>query len=274
MRGEYLRPGGTLTLKWELPPHARRIPFSNPGWFSIIGTTSACAENTRNSPIRSTGRRNYLRMRGEYYPHGAEPVGIRELPPHARRILTRDLEYAGCGGTTSACAENTNPELSPPRSRRNYLRMRGEYSALFHPRLAGMELPPHARRIQRSFSPAASWHGTTSACAENTISKSQADLDLRNYLRMRGEYRHHAKEIREGRNYLRMRGEYQAKTIEVPYLVELPPHARRILCAFLPHTSHCGTTSACAENTRRCVSTFARTRNYLRMRGEYAGKLP
>ena len=31
--------------------------------------------------------------------------------------------------------------------------------------------------------------GTTSACAENTVTEQQRNSELRNYLRVRGEYR-------------------------------------------------------------------------------------
>nr|DAJ31948.1 MAG TPA: hypothetical protein [Caudoviricetes sp.] len=38
------------------------------------------------------------------------------------------VDYCAVGhGTTSACAENTAPPRAPPRSQRNYLRVRGEY---------------------------------------------------------------------------------------------------------------------------------------------------
>ena len=52
-------------------------------------------------------------------------------------------------------------------------------------------------------------------------------------------------------NYLRMRGEYVLDHVPPTMETELPPHARRIpgrlvWCANTP-----GTTSACAENTRR-----------------------
>ena len=52
-------------------------------------------------------------------------------------------------------------------------------------------------------------------------------------------------------------------------LVELPPRTRRILPKVYQLVTKKGTTSAHAENTRLCVSTFGRTRNYLRARGEY-----
>ena len=54
---------------------------------------------------------------------------------------------------------------------------------------------------------------------------------------------------------------------------ELPPRARRI-----PLPTHLGawaegTTSACAENTATTSKRSAFLRNYLRVRGEYAGAM-
>ena len=34
-------------VRWELPPRARRIHTNLPAYTEQIGTTSACAENTR-----------------------------------------------------------------------------------------------------------------------------------------------------------------------------------------------------------------------------------
>ena len=51
--------------------------------------------------------------------------------------------------------------------------------------------------------------------------------------------------------------------------VELPPRARRIRCASIKLPSCPGTTSACAENTQTPLLKQHRTRNYLRVRGEY-----
>ena len=70
-------------------------------------------------------------------------------------------------------------------------------------------------------------------------------------------------------NYLRMRGEYITVDSPGDKFVELPPHARRIPIGLVIATSWSGTTSACAENTRRCRHDPAFSRNYLRMRGEY-----
>ena len=71
--------------------------------------------------------RNYLRVRGEY-PAQLEGQHLRgELPPRARRIQKPKDEHYKPEGTTSACAENTNPIASIISEARNYLRVRGEY---------------------------------------------------------------------------------------------------------------------------------------------------
>ena len=66
VRGEYGRQARRNHSNPELPPRARRIPFtpSTAGYFS--GTTSACAENTTASKPQSQHPGNYLRVRGEY----------------------------------------------------------------------------------------------------------------------------------------------------------------------------------------------------------------
>ena len=66
-----------------------------------------------------------------------------------------------------------------------------------------------------------------------------------------------------------MRGEYPTILVHEGPLMELPPRARRI-----PHDSRArgspnGTTSACAENTRKRSLRVFIPWNYLRVRGEY-----
>ena len=172
----------------ELPPRARRIHtvdyllgqiigttsacaentrFS-PNLPSSVGTTSACAENTRPYPHGEAEKWNYLRVRGEYSWWISKPYRLGELPPRARRIPAEAEADAPSPGTTSACAENTGGVSSTGGVSRNYLRVRGEYLRApdFH-QVAG-ELPPRARRIQRDRWWAMILDGTTSACAENT----------------------------------------------------------------------------------------------------------
>ena len=51
-----------------------------------------------------------------------------------------------------------------------------------------MELPPRARRIQTLWTNSPTRPGTTSACAENTVSSTPLTQRQWNYLRVRGEY--------------------------------------------------------------------------------------
>ena len=112
-----------------------------------------------------------------------------------------------------------------------------------------LELPPRARRIQKTGQLLRLACGTTSACAENTLSGVWIELALRNYLRVRGEYAclgiindieqelpPRARRIRVSLmlpppwhgNYLRVRGEYEVMITRYERDWELPPRARRI----------------------------------------------
>ena len=66
--------------------------------------------------------------------------------------------------------------------------MRGEYELFQTQHVGRSELPPRARRIPASVVAVACDRGTTSACAENTMSMGFISIARRNYLRVRGEY--------------------------------------------------------------------------------------
>ena len=91
--------------------------------------------------------RNYLRVRGEYSRRMLGGMGGAELPPRARRIRDARPHQVPPGGTTSACAENTERFDCEARGLGNYLRVRGEYRGLECLEKTPMELPPRARRI-------------------------------------------------------------------------------------------------------------------------------
>ena len=133
----------------ELPPRARRIrdrrrtrriwvgttsacaentPLGGAHHF-INRTTSACAENTSSALPALAVERNYLRVRGEYTSAITFVVLSTELPPRARRILAAWYNIPLKIGTTSACAENTPLRRNLLTFSRNYLRVRGEYTA-------------------------------------------------------------------------------------------------------------------------------------------------
>ena len=249
VRGEYLRLIRKTRFPLELPPRARRILDHSQPQLHRSGTTSACAENTRGGIVPENRHRNYLRVRGEYTRWRILLSSTGELPPRARRIPITDTFRPRLVGTTSACAENTATPVRASRIARNYLRVRGEYSASIVIESNRLELPPRARRIPLNKAEDKLAKGTTSACAENTTSPTPG--------------------IRKRGNYLRVRGEYWMCPRMVAWPMELPPRARRILGPPPPRITPIGTTSACAENTV-CHATYSGApRNYLRVRGEY-----
>ena len=66
VRGEYKIAPHKPLCQAELPPRARRILNLVVKPETIIGTTSACAENTDVYSVRDIITGNYLRVRGEY----------------------------------------------------------------------------------------------------------------------------------------------------------------------------------------------------------------
>ena len=168
VRGEYASPKSLTVVAVELPPRARRIPYSietdRAGW----GTTSACAENTPQLIPGPYQSRNYLRVRGEYRANGTPARVTVELPPRARRIRVAIQNAYKTPGTTSACAENTAQIHHQGTKVWNYLRVRGEYPYIYGKKRLTRELPPRARRIPEVAADPRSLVGTTSACAENT----------------------------------------------------------------------------------------------------------
>ena len=168
VRGEYRMMSMMVFSNMELPPRARRIPLSSHLEAGRWGTTSACAENTGWASAGDAYRWNYLRVRGEYSTRIHVSESSLELPPRARRI----------------------PDIAGNRESSfvNYLRVRGEYSPGKTSTPGFVELPPRARRIPFDGMECANLRGTTSACAENTVSASVSSGFTWNYLRVRGEY--------------------------------------------------------------------------------------
>ena len=111
VRGEYIGTYFADLSQKELPPRARRILQSERSLSLKPGTTSACAENTFGLNPQINLRRNYLRVRGEYFSEPHPEVFCEELPPRARRIHELGKALYTLERTTSACAENTLNEL-------------------------------------------------------------------------------------------------------------------------------------------------------------------
>ena len=192
---------------------------------------------------------NYLRVRGEYGHGRLVSAAHEELPPRTRRIRAFVRGGKAVLGTTSAYAENTQWGRITIRSAWNYLRVRGEYISYQIRLLIFMELPPRTRRILACPGVKPPSRGTTSAYAENTYEGSAPWYRLRNYLRVRGEYKPRA-------------------WAWAPW-PELPPRTRRIRRVERCHGWEIGTTSAYAENTFQSRRNIPRMGNYLRVRGEY-----
>ena len=66
--------------------------------------------------------------------------------------------------------------------------MRGEYAGAMAQKRIDWELPPRARRILVGDVIGEGKYGTTSACAENTVTRLTSVVVTGNYLRVRGEY--------------------------------------------------------------------------------------
>ena len=147
MRGEYWILPDLIAWYTELPPRARRIHGTRPAGCVVLGTTSACAENTAARASRILLDRNYLRVRGEYRVSPVRGCTHSELPPRARRIPHTAQLVGTVVGTTSACAENTWSERQKGKPSWNYLRVRGEYKPVMRFGYQVLELPPRARRI-------------------------------------------------------------------------------------------------------------------------------
>ena len=86
VRGEYSISDAELLERLELPPRARRVLDTTEIIPLVLGTTSACAENTPSSLPELKDIWNYLRVRGEYLRWWAFWLLLLELPPRARRI--------------------------------------------------------------------------------------------------------------------------------------------------------------------------------------------
>ena len=128
VRGEYQWAYARAKSSSELPPRARRIHTLTTLPRHGRGTTSACAENTHALRRGGDRPRNYLRVRGEYFPQRLLGTVPLELPPRARRIQPKCRIRPVAHGTTSACAENTENPICRSMRPGNYLRVRGEYA--------------------------------------------------------------------------------------------------------------------------------------------------
>ena len=110
-----------------------------------------------------------------------------EIPPRARRRVVL-LGLYSCGvGNTSACAEKSFTLALALALERKYLRVRGEEYFFGSSIRTGPEIPPRARRRERSKHKINADDGNTSACAEKSLPVNTSLQIGRKYLRVRGE---------------------------------------------------------------------------------------
>ena len=136
-----------------------------------LGITSACAENTFQWYKTYNQIWDHLRMCGEHISSSTRFLTILGSPPHVRRTLLVDDQQTGVWGITSACAENTAPDLAVTNSLKDHLRMCGEHATTKSILVVLTGSPPHVRRTLSLLTTFPFGNGITSACAENTKSR-------------------------------------------------------------------------------------------------------
>ena len=153
------------------PPHVRRTHIIINKIFDDSGITSACAENTYQQKIEEITAEDHLRMCGEHFLNNCSTCHNLGSPPHVRRTLLVDDQQTGVWGITSACAENTAPDLAVTNSLKDHLRMCGEHATTKSILVVLTGSPPHVRRTLSLLTTFPFGNGITSACAENTKSR-------------------------------------------------------------------------------------------------------
>ncbi len=149
MRGEHAWVSRVADTADGLPPHARGTLLIIVGTVGAVGSTPACAGNTRSRWPMVSRRKVCPRMRGEHFHTCSQRSHEIGLPPHARGTRISTTEALQIVRSTPACAGNTQKiSLSA-----------GEVYGL----------PPHARGTQHTEGPGVDVIGSTPACAGNTL---------------------------------------------------------------------------------------------------------
>ena len=147
MRGDYSCTRSRRRLFLGTPPLARGIQSRTVAKDKMIGTTPACAGNTRSQYPWGALTWEHPRLRGEYLPvHGSEPPGSG-TPPLARGIHVWPTDRRQAYGNTPACAGNTIQHTSYITQIWEHPRLRGEYRAARRALISSCGPPPLARGI-------------------------------------------------------------------------------------------------------------------------------
>ena len=172
-------PGGS-------PPRVRSRRVSLPNTATVIGITSACAEQTPDVRVPRQAFGDHLRVCGadlarrcaSYYGYGSPPR-VR-----SRRIHGRTQRLAR--GITSACAEQTNPVAFRANGGRDHLRVCGADldSARICLTIRGSPPRVRSRLVRPPFR--GDDLGITSACAEQTPGLPERSTTCWDHLRVCG----------------------------------------------------------------------------------------
>ncbi len=218
-------------------PRARRRRTIKRLSACVVGSISACAEETKDAAAHSGGARVDLRVRGGDHLGPLRFHRVQGRSPRARRRLRPSVADKRSRGSISACAEETVASQVQRPLRWVDLRVRGGDRGWerFLARHGGRS--PRARRRLVGFALHDQWPGSISACAEETRQSLNRLISTEVDLRVRGGDE-------------RLAGVGHGGTGR-------SPRARRRRYHYLHGILYEGSISACAEETRQCTTRTA-----------------
>ena len=168
------------------PPRVRSRPTIRCGAYAPSGITSGCAEQTQCPWSAHPACWDHLRVCGADklvpFPSARE----RGSPPRVRSRRRGSGSVGGWRGITSACAEQTAPDALDADLRRDHLRVCGADVLTGALRNSGRGSPPRVRSRHRHMIADTAGDGITSACAEQTPSRTPKTPNCWDHLRVCG----------------------------------------------------------------------------------------
>ena len=194
------------------------------------GITSACAEQTGHCCSFQSVVRDHLRVCGADSVCSDSATLNLGSPPRVRSRLAFDGPRRLFGGITSACAEQTLAAICSIMADRDHLRVCGADSVPCRKPWNHAGSPPRVRSRLVLDDNAIHRHGITSACAEQTDTRTRI--------------------FRRRRDHLRVCGADPRISLPDLTLWGSPPRVRSRPAEVRHHAARRGITSACAEQTR------------------------
>ena len=171
---------------WGSPPRVRSRLSGLTCNDGSSGITSACAEQTASPHSSAAGTQDHLRVCGADVLVALFKLLIMGSPPRVRSRRRVPLGFRPTRGITSACAEQTAAAESASSAAEDHLRVCGADS-LDANRGALMEgSPPRVRSRLRHLLFRMLFRGITSACAEQTTTRSFSTNTMTDHLRVCG----------------------------------------------------------------------------------------